>query len=152
MVKRYEVVGDKYGDGTVKESDTGQVVFYEDCAALQQKLDALAVENAAQSSSLKALATLNNRLWQWTSRMSYNASYVGEPEGLVKGHIREMEKILDGAANKTPATDAYLNSVRAEGIQQLLNKYAPYMIASSEASAFAAQLRSGTHETSDKAG
>ncbi len=44
MIKRYEVVGDKYGDGTVKESETGQVVFYEDYAALQQKLDAISAK------------------------------------------------------------------------------------------------------------
>lgn len=44
MIKRYEVVGDKYGDGTVKESDTGQVVFYEDYVALEQKLDALSAD------------------------------------------------------------------------------------------------------------
>lgn len=43
----------------------------------------------------------------------------------------------------TPATDAYLNHVRAEGIQMLLNKHAPHTIASSEASEFAAQLRAG---------
>lgn len=93
------------------EADTVQAGVME----LKAQGDALAAENAEQVSSLKALATLNNRLWQWTSRMSYNASYVGEPEGLIKGHIREMEEILDAAPKETPATDAYLNAVRAEG-------------------------------------
>lgn len=45
--------------------------------------------------SIDALAKLNNQLYRWTSRMSYNGSWVGEPEGLIKGHIREMEHILD---------------------------------------------------------
>lgn len=44
---------------------------------------------------IEALAKLNNNLYRWTSRMSYNGSWVGEPEGLIKGHIREMEHILD---------------------------------------------------------
>ena len=45
--------------------------------------------------TIEALAKLNNNLYRWTSRMSYNGSWVGEPEGLIKGHIREMEHILD---------------------------------------------------------
>lgn len=45
--------------------------------------------------SIEALAKLNNQLYRWTSRMSYNDSWVGEPEGLIKKHIREMEHILD---------------------------------------------------------
>lgn len=44
MIKRYEVVGDKYGDGTVKESETGQVVFYEDYANLRKEIDCLQAE------------------------------------------------------------------------------------------------------------
>lgn len=142
-VKRYSPgYRDNYGDGgfeDCKECADGELVSYKDYAglkeqfdfkrnlteqvvALQNQYDALAAENVAQASSLKALATLNNRLWQWTSRMSYNASYVGEPEGLVKGHIREMEKILDATGKDTPATDAYLNFVRAEGVEILTGK------------------------------
>lgn len=45
--------------------------------------------------SINALAKLNNQLYRWTSRMSYNGSWVGEPAGLIKGHIREMEHILE---------------------------------------------------------
>ena len=125
-------------------------------AELKAERDALAAENVAQASSLKALATLNNRLWQWTSRMSYNASYVGEPEGMVKGHIREMEKILDAAGKDTPATDAYLNSVRAEGVeafahqQRVIADATPAAafqrdrrFAAGLAEDFAAQLRAG---------
>ncbi|MGC1098535.1 hypothetical protein WKH53_14555 [Pantoea agglomerans] len=108
-----EMVWEKAMMAAIGEDGVGCVVRA--IAELKAERDALAAENVAQSSSLKALATLNNRLWQWTSRMSYNASYVGEPEGMVKGYIREMEKILDATGKDTPATDAYLNSVRAEG-------------------------------------
>lgn len=45
--------------------------------------------------TIDALAKLNNRLYRWTSCMSYNDSYVGESGGLLKSTIREMEHILD---------------------------------------------------------
>lgn len=45
--------------------------------------------------TLAAVAKLNNEMYRWTSCMSYNASYVGEPGGLLKGHIREIEHIMD---------------------------------------------------------
>ncbi|POU43908.1 hypothetical protein C3374_22165 [Pantoea sp. PSNIH4] len=84
---------------------------------LRAQIAALTAENVDLKRSIKAVATLNNRLWKWTSCMSYNASYVGEPEGMVKGHIREMEKILDASKDKTPATDAAANALRAEGAE-----------------------------------
>ncbi|EPD3105145.1 hypothetical protein ACR8TE_004243 [Salmonella enterica] len=49
--------------------------------------------------SFEAVARLNNEMYRWTSRMSYNGSYVGEPEGLLKRNIREIEHILDGCKN-----------------------------------------------------
>lgn len=45
--------------------------------------------------SFDAVARLNNEMYRWTSCMSYNGSYVGEPEGLLKRNIREIERILD---------------------------------------------------------
>ncbi|EPW7106941.1 ead/Ea22-like family protein [Escherichia coli] len=45
--------------------------------------------------TLAAVAKLNNEMYRWTSCMSYNASYVGEPEGLLKRNIREIERIMD---------------------------------------------------------
>ncbi|MGK7450189.1 DUF551 domain-containing protein [Salmonella enterica] len=46
-------------------------------------------------SSFEAAARLNNEMYRWTSCMSYNGSYVGEPEGLLKRNIREIEHIMD---------------------------------------------------------
>ncbi len=141
MVKRYEVVGDKYGDGTVKESETGQVVFYEDYAAFQQKLDAMAAENAA----LKQWANEADELWV---------------------NDCDLDSHLDSVP-QTPATDAYLNSVRAEGVSisvaelktlaQRSMEEAPNASGHIHASALylmtiAESLRSGTHDTADKAG
>lgn len=45
--------------------------------------------------SFDAVARLNNEMYRWTSCMSYNGSYVGEPEGLLKRNIREIEHIMD---------------------------------------------------------
>ncbi|EAA6551003.1 hypothetical protein DLB95_23770 [Salmonella enterica subsp. diarizonae] len=49
--------------------------------------------------SFEAVARLNNEMYRWTSCMSYNGSYVGEPEGLLKRNIREIERILDNCKN-----------------------------------------------------
>ena len=51
----------------------------------------------------------------------------------------------------TTATDAYLNSVRAEGVE-MFNKHFNCADISDDITHFAAQLRSGTHDTADKAG
>lgn len=45
--------------------------------------------------SFEAVVRLNNEMYRWTSCMSYNGSYVGEPEGLLKRNIREIEHIMD---------------------------------------------------------
>ncbi|EOC3269927.1 DUF550 domain-containing protein [Salmonella enterica subsp. enterica serovar Montevideo] len=45
--------------------------------------------------SFDAVARLNNEMYRWTSCMSCYGSYVGEPEGLLKRNIREIERILD---------------------------------------------------------
>ncbi len=45
--------------------------------------------------AFEAVARLNNEMYRWTSRMFYNGSYVGEPEGLLKRNIREIEHIMD---------------------------------------------------------
>ncbi|HFW3087293.1 TPA: DUF550 domain-containing protein [Salmonella enterica subsp. enterica serovar Reading] len=49
--------------------------------------------------AFEAVARLNNEMYRWTSCMSYNGSYVGEPEGLLKRNIREIERILDLCRN-----------------------------------------------------
>lgn len=45
--------------------------------------------------SFEAVARLNNEMYRWTSCLSYNGSHVGEPEGLLKRNIREIERIMD---------------------------------------------------------
>lgn len=92
-VKRYDITGDKYGDGTVMQSEFGQVVFFEDYAALQQKLDAVLAENVAMKSFVQKECCV------YRSGMVVNAeAYFPE----------------------TPATDAILNAVRAEGVHSFI--------------------------------
>lgn len=50
--------------------------------------------------SIGAIRKLNNGMWRWTSCMSYNESYVGEPGGLLKSSIREIEHILDAEKDR----------------------------------------------------
>lgn len=65
-------------------------------------LEDAAKELIEMASVLRALIKLNNKMYQWTSCMSYNGSYVGEPEGLIKSTIREMEHILDAEKERNP--------------------------------------------------
>lgn len=64
--------------------------------ALEQMLAlALRQERADSLRSLEAISRLNNVMYRWTSCLSYNVSYVGEPSGLFKSSIRAIEKICD---------------------------------------------------------
>lgn len=117
---------------------------------MQQKLDALAAENA----SMMALAiACEKEFGSYTSEEFPDDAKVSYPED--KCHI--TFGMIRGALNKS-ATDAYLNSVRAEGVE-LFSKHCFdkkairfWDNAGDEARIFAAQVRSGTHDTADKAG
>jgi uncharacterized phage infection (PIP) family protein YhgE len=73
--------------------------------------------------------------------LSYARQHDVQPPSEDNGYLGSVNYMM--SAPETQATAAYLNAVRAEGIQMLLNKYAPHTIASSEASEFAAKLRAG---------
>ncbi|WP_313384803.1 hypothetical protein [Pantoea sp.] len=78
----------------------------EKLADVQQKLDALAVESAA----LKEVGKSCTQHWA-----------AAENGSMVRLMDKCIPKLRD-ALNKTPATDAYLNSVRAEGIHFAANR------------------------------
>ena len=95
-----------------------KLVALDDYAALQQKLDALAAHNSA----LMVLAEACSREYESTSTEDCSddekTSYPEESCHITFGMIRN--------ALKNPATDAYLNSVRADAIKdfcQLLGQY-----------------------------
>lgn len=153
-----------------------------DCAnvrgdELQQKLDALAVENAALKSVISKYAKVKQDF----------DDFDGDRRGIAENLCEAEDALVSGI--KTPATDAYLNSVRAEGIHFAANRMLAawecgfindtpelaYDISGAVLSvlefltnaspeefkrdyadevraSIAAQLRSGTHDTADKAG
>ncbi|MBC0852596.1 hypothetical protein [Pantoea stewartii] len=110
-----------------------------DCAIvrgdeLQQKLDAMAAENAALKTANRiAINILNDEETMVTS--------------LWASSVQKVEVL-------TPVTDAYLNSVRAEGVLMLLkSKFFQFDSHSEDViSHMATQLRSGTYDAADKVG
>lgn len=149
---------------------------------LQQKLDALAAETAALKKFGDKLNDMHNNLNGEGTGIQSRAE-VACQQAALEAAIEEFDTI------KTPATDAYRNSVRAEGIHFAANR----MLAAWECgfindtpeqahdisgavlsaleflpnaspedfkrdyadevrASIAARLRSGTHDTADKAG
>ncbi|HDR2317083.1 TPA: hypothetical protein QCH60_002886 [Enterobacter asburiae] len=98
-VKRYEWVScDEHScHCDVVESAEGDMVYYEDYAALEARCAALAAENAGlKSANHIALKILNDDETMVTS--------------LWASSVQEVEV-------KTPATDAFLAEVRAQGME-----------------------------------
>ncbi|MDK2633136.1 hypothetical protein QMZ93_07240 [Pantoea stewartii subsp. indologenes] len=119
-----------------------------DYAALQQKLDAMAAESAALKQVAMDYADLaDSRLSEMTANCESDC-------------LRECYEFT----NKIPATDTYLNSVRADAvieasayladIAQGKSPHTAELIKSCGRTVFAygESLRSGTHDTADKAG
>lgn len=101
QVKQY-VVADGLIDLGVKG---GTFVRLEDYTALQQKLDAVLAENVALKSILEAVrgvADNSHGISGWH----------------LNGDVAEWDEILPEINDvETPATDATLNEVRAEGVE-----------------------------------
>lgn len=149
---------------------------------LQQKLDAMAAENAALKSNLifwdaedpespydfpedianDCCMDFNTEFDVWVAAKMPNRTYRVYEAGEYDCKI----ELVSGGMPKTPATDAYLNSVRAEGVEILTSKLQTLIdegvfddkeigVAAGavyEGARIAANLRSGTHDTADKAG
>ncbi|MGP2520500.1 hypothetical protein ACTUSX_11505 [Pantoea ananatis] len=132
MIKRY--------DGKLGHVEDGNYVSYKDYAALQQKLDALAAENAVQKeNALKAeKVIMSSKFDYWSDRVELASA---------------VKKIIE-----TPATDTYLNSVRAASWADALIMVKSAIFTDSLDhidflfNGKIEQLRSGTHDTADKAG
>ena len=127
-----------------------------DCAIvrgdeLQQKLDAMAAENDL---ARKAVQTFCDVVGANTDAICEEVGSEG-----VKAILAAMS-----ATGNMPATDAYLNSVRAEAVVEASAHLADMAEGKSPHTAelikscgravfaYAAELRSGTHDTADKAG
>lgn len=144
-----------------------------DYAALQQKLDAMADKLArSEYYSVGVDAERMEYIKKCNAMAAENAAMrnaidqtIGWQESTDPENEESVRLLVD---LKTPATDAYLNSVRAEGVEMFANEKLKLSelhagnhdiemvkandYAAMSAQEFAEQLRSGTHDTADKAG
>ncbi|MEB6533233.1 hypothetical protein MXM51_01540 [Pantoea stewartii] len=157
MIKRYDH-GVAHGDSQIPESfmcvsEKGAYVDYEDYAALQQKL------NAAE-------AKIKQLEWDGVfipKNIESALAVVGMalPESKEEFNFqinRWIQRLVDRVVRLGPELDAERNNLRAEGAE-LFSKHCFdkkairfWDSAGEEARIFAASLRSGTHDTADKAG
>ncbi|WP_210453086.1 hypothetical protein [Pantoea ananatis] len=108
-----------------------------DHAALQQKLDALAAENAA----LKC-----KKLIGYVKDADIADVANGRVASLMPNDVFGEKPVY--LSVETPATDAYLNSVRAEGVDLVKSHPAVSLVSLTHiCDQIAEQLRSGTHDT-----
>lgn len=147
-VKRYEWVAcDEHAcHCDVVESAEGDMVDYEDYAALEARCEALAAENAGLNSVIEAVRGVANES-------------IGIAGWHKNGEIATWEEILPEIDDiETPATDAFLAEVRAQGVDAAIEelnqlaerseKEAPIAAEHHRSAAlymklFAAQLRKG---------
>lgn len=149
--------------------------------ALQQKLDAMADKLARSEDYSVGVDAERMEYIKKCNAMAAESAALKDlqpTQQMITAAHRELEEydniqIDDDAVvftwqamrgqQKTPATDAYLNSVRAEGVEMFAlcmaeeaikdeDEYHDKSTASNLASSYAEAMRSGTHDTVDKAG
>lgn len=126
-VKRYDMRV-SFGGVESYESPCGDYVDYDDYAALQAKCAALAAENASLNGKM-------DRLLSWAGIEFYSSAW----EFCNLDGNDALEFICD---KETPATDAFLAEVRAQGVEMFAdNLLCPDL--DDTIRDFAAQLREG---------
>lgn len=117
-VKRYDISA--FGGMSMDECSDGAYVDYEDYAALEAKCAELAAENAGlKSGAIKAIGDIQC----FYDSEACHVSEDGESETAVvtlddaKGSVEHF--VLNV---KTPATDAFLAEVRAQGVDSAINR------------------------------
>lgn len=146
MIERFKFELFHGNGGDMTPDSEGEYASYEDYAALQQKLDAMAAENVALKSSIPNLkhVDLDND----------NMDDVSLAEDI---GFNDAVTLMNRWKGETPATDTYLNSVRADAIESVVDALASsgaLTVGDSivEVVKLAESIRSGTHDTADKAG
>lgn len=120
-VKRYDLVGDMDGNCNLNEarmelSDDGVYVKHRDYEALQDKCAAFAAENAA-------LKDINE--WCKTDAFSNTYREFKTAEAVGCCNVDCMHDAMVVAimhAPEVPATDAFLDEVRAQGVDSAINR------------------------------
>lgn len=119
-VKRYDLVGDMDGNCNLNEarmelSDDGVYVKHNDYAALDAKCTALAAENAWLKSGILQASEDMEAHHDDYSLFSYDAD--GEQMDALLRLCDAQDSIASLENAKTPATDAFLDEVRAQGVE-----------------------------------
>lgn len=125
-VKRYDI--SCFGGMSMDECGDGAYVNYEDYAELEAKCAALAAENVTLNDKMNKLAT-------WPGIEFYSSAW----EFCNLDGNDALELMCD---NKTPATDAFMAEVRAQGVEM----FADHLLCpdlDGTIRDFAAQLRKG---------
>lgn len=126
---------------------------------LQQKLDAMAAENAALKKILTPPEIPEEAITAFENTIEFDHDFKeGNSWTWVDNETEVIRAVLAAMSlPETPATDDYLNSVRAEGVDMVADSLIENGVCTSSHTVgyfkqFAAHLRSGTHDTADKAG
>lgn len=136
-VKRYEC----NGSSSVFEYENGSLVDYEDYAALEAKCAALAAENAELKS--KGREVLNEACKVYDK---FNANVDSDSGDFMDGQtLHEFQFVLDV---ETQATDAFLDEVRAHGVEMFgqYHNFSEKLFIQKEAQKFASKLRKGSNQ------
>ena len=154
-VKRFDILGNHY---EVFGYNNGKYCLYEDYAALEARCAALAAENAGLKSAIEYCINPDNQPEYHDQGMGcgvedhdyqrdgYSACYYGWESAME----RVYSEVIPDTIPETPATDAYLAEVRAQGVEMLVKhcekkalekSYDFFMDAGAVAEQFAAQLR-----------
>ncbi|MDV1942995.1 hypothetical protein [Enterobacter kobei] len=99
----------------MEHSEDGDYVSYEDYAALEAKCAALAAENAGLKSFGDKLDEMHNDLNGEGTGIQGRAEVACQQVAL-EAAMEEFDTI------KTPATDAFLDEVRAQGVEMFASK------------------------------
>lgn len=142
-VKRYEV----NGQSSVFEDENGSLVDYEDYAALEARCAALAAENAGMKAFGDKLYSMYKGL-ETSGGGFHDEQSIPHQQAALDAAMSAFEEI------ETPATDAFLAEVRAQGVEMFaaycgeensvfVEAKAYYRSLPDAAYEFAAQLRKG---------
>lgn len=130
-VKRYEPGCAYVGEEEMIVASDGDYVSYEDYAELQRKLEALAAENCIQDFIISAVKEIT-----------------GESTGVVgwhlNGDIASWDEVLPELNHSdTPATDAALAEIRAQGVDEfgIYHNCSGKMMIQVEAKKYAEKMR-----------
>lgn len=115
-VKRYEWVAcDEHSfHCDVVESAEGDMVDYEDYAAIEARCAALAAENAGLKAGASCL--VSEYMMNKGTDSEFIACITPSKKTIGTGGAWDMWRYLEMALNTTPATDAFLAEVRAQGV------------------------------------